>query len=132
MLPPWIVTEPVHLADVSPGQMKPDSEIGNVCVLGVSDLVALLHVAPTDMLDVVIVQCPRNGAAKVMTKLPFVTSTAVVLVAVRVQGELDTTNTTLAGGTLVVQPENDGPAGVDVLGSVVKASTPPADRTPEW
>ena len=130
MRAPGITTEPVILPVASPGQTKPDSVMGKVPVPGVIVVVAWFHVAPKETLDTVTTQLPR-GLVIVMTALTFVTSIAVVLVAVKVQEELDVAEAPVAPKMpATVQACNTGPAGVELPWSVVKASAPPAERVP--
>jgi hypothetical protein len=128
MLTPGMFTTPVILIVVSPRQNAPDSEMGKLVAPGVIMCVALFHVQAKETPDAAILQSPK--ALEVIVKLPFVRSTAVVLVAVKVQGASTTTAT--APRTLDVQLEKVGGAGVVPPVSAVKASAPPADRTPEW
>jgi hypothetical protein len=100
--------EPVMNAVVPvPGQ-NPVLVIGNVGVeLAVSVCVALLHPLPgTETLSAVIVQAPL---AILMRALPWVTSTAVVLVAVAVQEAVEVTWVG-PNPVLFVQLLNVGPA----------------------
>ena len=128
MFAPGTETEPVSLADVS--LQRPVDLTGKAAVPAVSvGMGELVHVDGRTAFDAVIVQWPKP-VSRVITTLPFVTSTAVWLVAVKVQAELALTDTTVP--KLDEQFENVGGAGVEPVGAVVKASSLPADRTPEW
>src|ERR1700759_4952804 len=119
------VTLPAMWPVVAPSQI-PLSEIGKFTVeFAVSACVVLLHVLPaTATPDAVIVQTPPIE----MTALPFVMSTAVVLVAVPVQLAEDVTDVDRNGEMLLLQLSHTGPAAVpDAL--TVFATSLPVDRT---
>jgi len=125
MLAPGTRTEPVMLAVLPAGQRKPLFVTGKVPADGVNVCVALLHVLPArETLVAVTVQMPGT----VITALPLLTSTAVVLVAVKFHA--DELVTVAAGPRFVVQFENVGGAAVPAA-LLVKATSLPVDRTPE-
>jgi hypothetical protein len=123
---PGIVIGPVSEPESRPGQ-KPEVASGKDCVPSVIVLLALFHVEGTVKSLAVIVQVAPI-TLRTMTRLP-VTSTAVVLVAVKVQGT-GLVADSIEPGT-PVQAEKVGGAAVVPPVSVVKASAPPADLIPE-
>jgi len=115
---------------VPPGHRALVFVTGKVVGLGVNVDVALFHVLlGTDTFAASIVQTGAPKTLITIRALPLVTSTDVVLVAVRVHA-LEEVTATVLPATLELQLEKVGPAGVVPPISVVKASAPPADRTP--
>jgi hypothetical protein len=134
MLAPGTVTEPVMFATlvpVPPGHSSPDCVTLKPVVAGVNVADALFHVLPgRATAEAVIVQISVLPTDTVITALPFVTSTAVVLVAVNTQALADVT-VALDPEMFVVQSENVGPASAPAALTVVAMSLP-VERTPEW
>ncbi|WP_324904045.1 hypothetical protein [Baekduia sp.] len=124
------MTEPDITPDVSPGHRDPDSEIVKDVELGVIVALELFHVAGIATFAAVMVHTVRPNAVIVITALPFVTSRAVVLVAVMFHALEELTSTALTPGTLVEQEENVGPAATPAA-FVVWARSLPVDRTLE-